>query len=207
MRGPKEKKERSLGVHLNVKAERCQGPKCAATRRPTRPGIQGTKRRRGSPSDFSRQLLEKQKFKISYGLGERNLKQLFERAEKHAGGDIAVKLMELMERRLDNVVFRAGFAGSRSMARQLINHGHITVNKKRVRAPGYQVREKDVMGIYGEHASKITVFKELKEKLMKYEAPVWLAVDPSKFEAVVLALPRDTQAPFEINLLVESFSK
>lgn len=207
MRGPKEKKERSLGVHLNVKANRCEGPKCAATRRPTRPGIQGARRRRGSQSDFSRQLMEKQKFKVSYGLGERGLKNLFEQAEKHAGGDVAVKLIELLERRLDNVVFRAGFAGSRSMARQLIGHGHITVNKKRVRAPGYQVREKDVLGIYGQAGAKLAVFKELKEKLMKHESPVWLKVDPEKFEAMVVSLPRDTQALFEINLLVESFSK
>lgn len=202
--GPKEKKERALGERLQLKGERCKSPKCAMIRKPYRPGMHGKKRRRAL-SDFGRQLQEKQKFKISYNLNEGNLRQLFNKAAKKTGS-VADRLLELLESRLDNVVFRLGFAPSRAMARQLLIHGHITVNGRRVRAPGYEVKPDDVIAIRKESADKIP-FKELRESLKKYELPSWLYLDIDKLEGKVLSRPKDMTLPFEINLLVESFSK
>jgi small subunit ribosomal protein S4 len=206
MKGPKEKRERALGEPLHLKAERSLSPKSALTRRPYKPGVHGPNGRRKNLSDFGKQLQEKQKFKLAYGLDDRNLRVLFGRASHATSGDIAQQVMELLERRLDNAVFRSGFAGGRSVARQLVIHGHITVNGKRVRSPGYQVKQGDVIAIYGT-SRELGAFKDLKEKLVTREAPYWLAMDPQKLEATVAALPREIEAPFEIALLVESFAK
>lgn len=204
MMGPKEKKERALGEHLQLKAFRSASPKGALTRKPYRPGVHGKSRQRAL-SDFGRQIKEKQKFKLSYGVDERNLRQIFKRAEERAGST-AENLIQLVEGRLDNVVYRLGFAGSRSMARQFVVHGHITVNKRIVRAPGFVVRPKDIISIRPESVAK-TSFKELRENLLKYAAPVWLKLDVAKLEGSVLSAPKDIETPFEINVLVESFSK
>lgn len=201
----KEKKERTLGEHLHVKGERCASPKCALIRRPYPPGVHGQRRTRRGLSDFGRQIREKQKFKVSYGLDERNLRRLFEEAQRMSGS-IATRLMELLERRLDNVVFRLGFAPSRSAARKLIVQGHITVNAKRTSAPGYEVRAGDIVGVRAESAAK-GPFRELRETLKKYAPPVWLELNLEKLEGRVKSHPEDTTPPFEVNLLVESFSK
>ena len=112
MIGPKEKRERALGERLQLKGTRCQSPKCALVRKPYRPGMHGQKRQRKGLSDFGRQIREKQKFKLSYGLDERSLRHLFEKASLQSGST-AVRLNELLESRLDNVVFRLGIALSR----------------------------------------------------------------------------------------------
>ncbi len=208
MIGPKEKKERALGERLGLKGERCASPKCAAVRKPYRPGVHGPvrgSRRRGALSEFGRQLKEKQKFKISYGLDERNLRQVFLLA-KRAKGSASDKLLEFLERRLDNVVFRLGMAPSRGAARQLIVHGHILVNKKRVRSPSFYLRSGDVVGVkIGSEST--TAIARRKEVLAKYETPSWLELDREKLEGRVLSLPKEIKPPFDINLLVESFSK
>jgi len=206
MHGPKEKKERALGESLHLKAERSLSPKSALMRRPFKPGVHGPNARRKNLSDFGKQLMEKQKFKLSYGLNERGLRFLFERAQHAAGADISRQIMELLERRLDNTVYRSGFAAGRSVARQLVLHGHITVNGKRVRSPGFEVGQGDVVAIYPASRTR-TIFKDFQEKMVTRDAPYWLTVDSSKFESTVSALPRETDAPFEIALLVESFSK
>lgn len=204
MIGPKEKKERALGVRLQLKAYRCMSPKCAMVRRPHRPGVHGKNRRR-MPSDFGRQLQEKQKFKLTYGLNEKNLLSLFREAQKKRGST-AQKMLELFERRLDNTVFRAGLAPSRIVARQSVVHGHIQVNGRKVTAPGYQVKKGDVLRVRPESAENVG-FKVAKEALKDREAPSWLHVDAAKLEAKVIALPEEVEAPFEVSLLVESFSK
>jgi len=201
----KEKKERALGERLGIKGERCNSPKCAAVRKPYRPGAHGQSRSRGQVSEYGRQLNEKQKFKVSYGLKERNLYQLFLKASKDPGST-ATKLLQLLESRLDNVIFRLGFAPSRSMARQLISHGHILVNKRKARSPGLQVEKGDVISLRPESASKVT-FSKLRETLKKYNPPTWLSLDIEKLEGRILNEPKDLEAPFEINLLIESFSK
>lgn len=204
MMGPKEKKERALGERLNLKGDRCQSPKCAAVRKPYPPGQHGQKRRRAS-SEFGLQLKEKQKFKLSYGVDEKNLRQIYQKAQKQVGST-AAKIVELLERRLDNVIFRLGLAKSRSAARQLIVQGHIYVGKKRVRSPGYEVYAGDVIHVREESKAK-QKFVTLKEYLKKFDPPSWLALDKEKLEGKVLSLPTDASPPFEINLLVESFSK
>jgi small subunit ribosomal protein S4 len=206
MIGPKEKKERALGVQLQLKAERGNTPKSATVRKPYPPGQHGNSRKRPKAlSDFGRQLREKQKCKVSYGIDERNLRQIFARALKLQGSTSA-RLMQLLEGRLDNVIFRMGVAGSRAMARQLVTQGHVVVNQKRVRAPGYQVKVGDIVAIRNESAGN-TRFKELKEKLSKYEPVSWLQLEADKLAGRVVGLPENAAAPFEINLLVESFSK
>lgn len=205
MAAVKEKKERSLGVHLHLKGYRCQSPKCAFERRPYKPGVHGPRARRKNMSDFGRQLKEKQKFKLTYGLDEKNLRLTYEAASKKQG-DVARKFLELLERRLDNVVYRLGFAPSRSSARQSVLHGHIVVGKKRVRSPGYQVKNGEMIALQPKSLA-LGQFKELKTALAKQELPVWLKLDLDKMQGHVLALPQEFETPFEVNLLVESFSK
>jgi small subunit ribosomal protein S4 len=207
MRGPKEKKERALGVRLGLKGERAMSPKSALVRKPFRPGVHGPRSRPKSLSEFGLQLREKSKFKISYGVNENNMKRLFTMAQA-AKGASGAKIIELLESRLDSVVFLLGFAVSRGAARQLIVQGHITVNKKRVKSPGYQLRKGDIIAIReASKENKAFTDEERKAILKKYEAPSWLRVDPEKLEGEVLSMPTDVNPPFEINLLVDSFSK
>lgn len=203
--GPKEKKERALGERLQVKGERCNSPKCAAVRKPFRPGVHGHKRQRKALSEFGQQLKEKQKFKVYYGIGERELARIFERASEKKGST-SEQLLGLLERRLDNVIYRMRFAVSRSAARQAIIHGHILVNKRRVRSPGFLVSKGDEISVREESKMR-SVFKELPETLKKQEIPSWISVDPSKTEGKVLGIPDDPALPFNVNFLIESFSK
>lgn len=204
MVGPKEKKERSLGVRLGLKGARCQSPKCAAVRKPYRPGQHG-KRRVPPLSDFGRQLKEKQKFKVSYGLDERRLRKTFAEASRKTGSSSA-KLIELLERRLDNVLFRGGLGVSRSASRQLVVHGHIFVNGKRVRSPGYVVKVGDVVSVSPSSKEKLFV-KSARENLKNYEPPFWLLPDGEKMEIKVSGLPQEESQSFDASLLVESFGK
>lgn len=206
MMGPKEKKERALGERLHLKGTRCDSPKCAAVRRPYPPGVHGKSRKRAL-SDFGRQLKEKQKFKLTYLIDERNLSRIFGEAKKTSGSiGVGKKFLELLERRLDNVIYRLGLAPSRLMGRQLALHGHIFVNGKRTRSPGYEVKAEDVITIRRESVAK-GPFRDIKEKMKTYELPSWLALDAEKLEGRVKALPHDVEMPFEISLLVEAFSK
>lgn len=202
MMGPKEKRERAVGERLNLKGERCATPKCAFVRKPYKPGVHGPHGRRRSLSEFGLQLKEKQKFKLSYGLDERNLRQIFIRAVK-AKGSSAARMVEFLERRLDNAIFRLGFASSRGSARQLVSHGHVFVNKRRVRSPGYVVKTGDIMAV----EDGVGAFSKRKDILQKHEPPAWLHLDREKLEGRVLSPPQDETPPFEINLVIEAFSK
>ncbi len=204
VKGPKEKKERSLGEHLHLKGDRCNSPKCAMVRKPYKPGQHGPNGRRKQLSDFGRQVAEKQKFKVTYGLHERTLRRLFERAEESQKGTDR-ELLELMERRLDNALFRLGFAPSRSAARAIVVQGHIIVNGRKTRSPGYEMKSGDVIRVREESRSK-GAFRELSEKLKEFDVPSWLALDINMLEGKVVGDPQ-VEPPFEINLLVESFSK
>ena len=205
MRGPKEKKERALGVRLGLKGDRAMSPKSALVRKPYRPGAHGPRSRPKSLSEFGLQLREKSKFKIAYGVNENNMKRLFTMAQA-AKGASGAKIIELLESRLDSVVFLLGFAVSRGAARQLIVQGHITVNKKKVKSPGYQLHKGDVVGIRVASKENKT-FVDRMELIKKYEAPSWLRMDPDTLEGELLSAPTDLTPPFEINLLVDSFSK
>jgi small subunit ribosomal protein S4 len=205
MIGPKEKRERALGVRLGLKGERALSPKSSVIRKPYKPGVHGPRGRVRALSEFGLQLREKSKFKISYGVNENNLKRLFKMSQAAKGANGA-KMLEFLERRVDNVVFQLGFAPSRGAARQIVNHGHINVNKKKVKSPGYTVRKGDIISVRTGSLTKAGLNKR-KEILAKYDPPSWLRLDADKMEGEVLSLPSDINAPFEINLLVESFSK
>jgi small subunit ribosomal protein S4 len=198
------KKERSLGVPLQLKPFRSASPKSAIVRRPNRPGQHGAGRRR-PPSEFSEQLKEKQKFKYTYGLREAQMRRIFQKASKSVS-TTGPAFMNLLERRLDNVVFRLGIAPSRSVARQFVSHGHIQVNSKRVKSSSYQVKAGDVIRIRPESKTQQS-FKDLGDKLKAYNTPNWLTVDAGSFEGKVKTLPKDLEIPFDISLVVDYYSK
>jgi small subunit ribosomal protein S4 len=200
----REKRERRLGAKLLLKAERCNSPKCATVRRPYPPGIHG-KKRGAALTEYGQQLQEKQKVKFTYGIREAQMKKIFMAAAKNPGvtGEM---IISLLERRLDNVVFRLGLALSRSIARQLINHGHILINNRKTRVPSYQVNIGDIITIRPQSKDH-RVFKDLAINLKRYEPPIWLIIDKEKFEGKILSLPKDFEIPFDINMVVDYYLK
>lgn len=173
-------------------------------RRPYRPGLHG-KRRSGAPSEFKSQLQEKQKIKATYGIREAYMKKIVGEAAKNPEVT-GLMILNLLERRLDNVVYRLGFTSSRSIARQMVNHGHFLVNGKKVNTSSYRVKIGDVVAIRPqsrEHAN----FKDLSDNLKKIEAPVWLALDKEKIEGKVIAPPKDVEALIDVNLVIDYYSK
>ena len=200
----KEKQERSLGVRLFLKAERCNSPKCAMVRNATRPGLHGKAHRRAM-SEMGQQLKEKQKIKFTYGIREAYLNKIFNMASKNPGVT-GQMIISMLERRLDNVVYKLGLALSRSVARQLVSHGHIFVNNKRVSIPSYQVHVNDIVTIRSQSQSH-PVFKDLSQNIQKIEPPVWLSIDKEKLEGKVVSLPKDFEIPFDTNMVVDYYSK
>ena len=202
---PKCKKCRREGVKLFLKGQKCFSPKCPIVRRNYPPGLHGQKGRRGRMTEYGQQLREKQKAKRVYGILERQFRNYYQKAIKQRG-DTGEIIQQLLEMRLDNVIYRLGLAASRSQGRQLIIHGHVFVNNKRVRSPGFSVKVKDIISVREESREKAN-FKNLKEDLQNYQQPAWLVLDKDKLEGTVLDLPREAELPVEINLLVESFNK
>jgi len=194
---------RREGQKLFLKGERCYSGKCALEKRNYAPGQHGQSRKK--TSDYGLQLREKQKAKRFYGLQETQFRNLFDKADKKQGktGD---NLLILLETRMDNVVFRLGFASSRKEARQLVVHGHFTVNGKKVTAPSAEVKPGDVIKVK-EKSTNSPKFKEIKE--MTITVPAWLAVDVDKLEGKVLAVPTRDQidTPVAEHLIVELYSK
>ncbi len=199
-----EKRERSLGVKLFLKSKRCSSPKCAVIRRQQKPGQHGAARARAM-SEFGTQLKEKQKFQFAYGIRESQVRSLFTKALKstEVTGDT---FLSLLESRLDNVVFRLGFADSRSVARQMVSHGHITVNGRKLNIPSYSVNLGDVVSIRKE-SRDAKIFTNLAETLKKHETPVWLSLDKEKLEGKMLEKPKDFDVSFDVNLVVDYYSK
>lgn len=193
------------GAKLFLKGTRCDSPKCAFERRDTPPGQQVA--RRGKMTDYGTQLREKQKVKHYYGVLERQFRLYFQRAERAKGntGDV---LLTLLERRLDNVVHRLGFGISRSQARQLINHGHITVNGRRCDVPSAQVRAGDVIRVKNKANSLDAVRGAQAEN--QRDLPDYLAVTESQIpEGIVGRLPgpEDVSLPVDTQLIVELCSR
>lgn len=201
----REKKERSLGTKLFLKAHRCASPKCVMVRRPTRPGAHGKARRRGTASEFAELLQEKQRFRVTYGLREAQMRRLFERAMRHRGvtGEL---FLQFLERRLDNVVYRLGFAPSRSVARQLVGHGHVLVNGRKVTVPSYEVRIGDAMTVRPQSKNH-PVFREAENTLKRYDPPSWLTLNKEEMKGALNALPRDFDAPFQVHKVVDYYSR
>ncbi|WP_456324208.1 30S ribosomal protein S4 [Desulfonauticus submarinus] len=196
---------RREGTKLFLKGDRCFTDKCAFERRPFAPGMHG--RMRKKLTDYAIQLREKQKVKRLYGVLERQFKNYFKQAARQKGAT-GSNLLILLERRLDNVVYRLGFAESRTQARQLIRHGHFLVNGKKVDIPSFLVRENDVVEVKAKSKEKL-IFKNALETLARKGIPGWLEVDENSLKGVVKAMPTREDITFPINeqLIVELYSK
>ena len=194
---------RREGQKLFLKGDRCYSPKCSLDRRSYAPGQHG--QGRSKKSDYALQLREKQKTKRFYGLQETQFRNLFDKADRKQG-ITGENLLVLLETRLDNVVFRLGFASSRKEARQLVTHGHFTVNGKKVNIPSYTVKPGDVIKVK-EKSTSSPKFKEVKE--MTITVPEWITVDVEKLEGKILSVPTREQidTPVAEHLIVELYSK
>ena len=203
--GPACRQCRREGEKLFLKGSRCLSQKCALERRPNPPGVHvGTRKK---ASEYSTQLREKQKTKRFYGLCEKQFKGYFNKASKMRGM-AGENMLVLLERRLDNVVFRMGLCASRAQARQVVNHGLITVNGKRVDIPSYLVSKGDVIAVKENKTDK-KVFAEIKGGTAKYVTAAWLNFDAEKLTATVVELPTraDVGEHTEGHLIVELYSK
>ena len=194
---------RREGQKLFLKGERCYSTKCALERRNYAPGQHGQGRKK--QSEYGLQLREKQKAKRFYGVPETQFRNLFDKAVKKKG-QTGENLMIALETRLDNVVFRLGFAASRKEARQLVTHGHFTVNGKKANIPSMEVKAGDVIKVK-EKSQSSPKFKEIRE--MSITVPSWMTVDVDKLEGKVVAMPRreDIDTPIAEHLIVELYSK
>ena len=194
---------RREGQKLFLKGERCYGGKCALEKRNYAPGQHGQARKK--TSDYGLQLREKQKAKRFYGMQEKQFRNLFAKAAKR-GGKTGDNLLILLETRLDNCVYRLGFASSRKEARQLVVHGHFTVNGKKACAPAMELKAGDVIAVK-EKSTNSPKFKEIKE--MSITVPSWMAVDVDKLEGKVVAMPtrEEIDTPVAEHLIVELYSK
>ena len=194
---------RREGQKLFLKGERCYSSKCALEKRNYAPGQHGQSRKK--TSEYGLQLREKQKAKRFYGLQETQFRNLFDKADRKQGMT-GENLLILLETRLDNVVFRLGFAASRKEARQLVVHGHFTINGKKATIPSMEVKPGDVIKVK-EKSQSSPKFKEIKE--MSITVPSWMSVDTEKLEGKVVAMPRreDIDTPIAEHLIVELYSK
>jgi small subunit ribosomal protein S4 len=201
--GPVGKISRRLGVGITEKGQRI------LQKRPFPPGQHGPSARRRQVSDYGLQLMEKQKARYMYGVLERQFRRLFEQASRRSGvtGEY---LLSLLERRLDNTVYRLGLATTRAQARQLVNHGHITVNGRKTNIPSFTVKVGHVIAVRPESRRR-NYFRNLVDsgELNKYRTPDWLRLNPAELSGEVIALPRREDAEPGINeqLIVEFYSR
>jgi len=192
-------------MKLFLKGDRCYSDKCSVERRNYSPGQHGQKRGKFSP--FAVQLREKQKVKRMYGLLERQFRGYFEKADQQKG-ITGENLLVLLERRLDNMVYRLGFANSRNEARMLVRQNHFLVNKKKVNIPSFSTNPGDVVEVRGK-SRKVTRIQEAMESAARREVPSWLELDKTRFTGTVRALPmrEELTMPIQEQLIVELYSK
>jgi len=200
---------RRLGVKLFLRGERCLSPKCAMVKRPYPPGQRG-KRKVSLASEYKKELLEKQKLKYWYNLTEKQLKKYVSEVlqQRKKVKDVSNLLIQNLEKRLDNVIYRLGLAVSRDQARQMVSHKFFLVNGEPVNIPSYRVRVGDVITIKPQKLKKV-IIKDLKEKLKKHSPPSWLVLDPEKLEGKVIAEPKveEVAPPIEVSAVFEFYSK
>jgi small subunit ribosomal protein S4 len=199
--GPKTKKARAFG-------EAIYGYDKSFDRKKYPPGQHGQSRRRKQRSDYAQQLQEKQKAKYTYGVLERQFRNLFDKANRKKGvtGEV---LLQLLEARLDNVVYRLGIAPSRPAARQFVSHKHITVNGVVTNIPSYQLRPGDIVGVRGQSKSMEAIQNSVASKKDARNKFPWMEFNPDKMQGVFLEYPTREQIPEKINeqLIVELYSK
>lgn len=207
--GPVCKLCRREGEKLFLKGSRCYSPKCAIERRSYPPGQHGraSQWRRSRESDFAKQLRAKQKARRTYGVLERQFRRYYRNALK-ARGLTGLTLLRTLESRLDNVVYRLGYADSRAQARQLVTHGHFTVNGRRTDIPSMQIEEGDEVAVR-EGSKKRTYFSELRERAEDKNVPSWLSRDLNNLSGTVLRQPEREEIDANLNeqLIVEYYSR
>jgi len=204
---PKCKKCRRIGEKLFLKGERCSSTKCAMVKRNYPPGFHGQKGKKRA-SDYGAQLNEKQKIRNTYNLMEKQFKLTFDNAQK-LSGNVGENFISLLETRLDNVIFRAGFASSRPQARQLVGHGLFTLNDKKIDIPSVQIKTGDVIKIK-DNKKNSPLFKDLAERLKKYDVPGWLNVESKDVISVkILHKPdlKDVMKNLNVHVVVEYYSR
>ena len=197
--GPKVRKMRALGTELPGLSRK------TIANRPYPPGEHGNKRR-SKDSEYKKQLMEKQKLRFNYGLHERQMRKTMEEARR-AKTDTGEKFLEYLESRLDNTVFRAGFAPTIPGARQLVNHGHIEVNGRRVSVASARIKPGDVIQPQAKSRNRVGLIEAFKHPA--HERPSWLVVDPSKLTAQVTSVPTSADALLrvDVNLVLEYYAK
>jgi small subunit ribosomal protein S4 len=203
--GPKCRICRREGMKLFLKGERCLTEKCAIERRSYPPGEHG--RGRIKQSEYLTQLREKQKARRYYGLLEQQFRTYYEKASRRSGVT-GEELLRMLETRLDNVVYRLGFAVSRAQARQLVRHGHFRVNDRKVNIPSFQVKVGDVVAVK-EKSRKVVRINEALEAVDRRGVPAWLDLDKGGFKGTVKSTPSrdDITMPIQEQLIVELYSK
>ena len=196
---------RREGLKLFLKGSRCYTRKCAFERRSTPPGMNTMRRRK--VSEYGLQLREKQKVRKSYSVLERQFRNYFEKAEKR-NGMTGENLLRMLEMRLDNVVFRMGLARSRAEARQLVGHGHFTVNGRPTNIPSFATKIGDRIEVRESRRGR-EIFKTAAETMRAAQVPEWVSADPTKLSGSVLSEPAREQMPLEFNeqLVVEYYSR
>ncbi|HDQ23220.1 MAG TPA: 30S ribosomal protein S4 [Candidatus Uhrbacteria bacterium] len=203
---PKCKQCRREGQKLFIKGERCYSPKCAMVKKNFPPGAHGAK---GYPrlSGYGIQLREKQKAKKIYRILEAQFKNYFKKAFKNKENTEEI-LLQLLEMRLDNVIYRSGLAKSRNLARQLVSHGHFLVNSKKVNIPSYQLKIGDVISLK-DKSKNLKIFSKLKEQIKKIEPLGWISINLEKLEIKITDKPKlsDAKKEFDPKLIIEFYSK
>ena len=194
---------RREGGKLFLKGEKCYNGKCPFEKRPTPPGQHGLGRKK--VSEYGQQLREKQKVKRIYGVQEGQFRSYYEKADRMKG-ITGENMLSLLERRLDNVIFRMGIGGSRAQARQLVNHGHFLVNGRKVNVPSFIVKAGDIVTVKASKASN-KYFEQVKAS--KVNTPKWLEFDPEKLQGKILSLPEreDIDSQIAEHMIVELYSK
>ncbi|RJQ26687.1 30S ribosomal protein S4 [Candidatus Parcubacteria bacterium] len=200
MRRIKEKKERALGVKLFLKAERCSSQKCVTVRRPGKPGQHGN--RRSQVTEYGKQLQEKQKIQIFFGLNNKQVRVLFGKE------DDPEKIKAALRERLDFVTYLLGFAKSPRIARQMVSHGHILVNGRKVTVGSFRVKKNDVIEIRPESRNS-KLFEGIKDHLSHVSSPTWLKLDPNnlKGQCVASSTSDTSEFPFDVALVGQFYSR
>ena len=196
---------RRAGVKLFLKGERCYTPRCAVDKRRKPPGSQTLRRRR--TSDWGVQLREKQKARQIYGVMEKQFRKYFAEAQRRPGMT-GLHLLQLLEERLDNVAYRLNFADSRSQARQLVRHGHIMVNGRKVDIPSYRVKIDDVVN-WKESSRETGIYAQMSEDIPRRPLPNWLSLDSENMAGRVVSAPEpdEIDTGIDVRLVVEHYSR
>lgn len=207
--GPKEKIERRFAEKLFLKGERSYSPKAATVRKPYPPGLHGKKLKNRKFSEYGLQLTSKQKVRAIYRILERQFRKYIDQAIK-SKGDSGEVLVQSLERRLDNVVFRMGFSEARDTARQLVSHGHFLVNEKPINIPSFRVKVSDSIKVKPQNLKNSYFSSFLPRFLKKYQPPSWLEVDKENFAGRVKDLPNLSESGLDhkdIQAIIEFYSR